>query len=186
MQNLHESTWDHTILYADRSLKDEQLLITSLLQESKNMNVASCSNLKFIFYFMETTHEPLHLLKWSFVHWKIMAISTSLIWIVIFFHGAFKYCGTSKLWGYVGTNIELGRNCMIITVGSIICREKTVSRLSCYAAHYKHVGLDRHAFSADGRGDSGAQADGNCEKMSSFSKHSIPGLARLLLTNSYF
>jgi hypothetical protein len=26
MQNLHHSTWDHTILYADRSLENELLL----------------------------------------------------------------------------------------------------------------------------------------------------------------
>jgi hypothetical protein len=25
MQHLHQSTWDHTILYADRSLEDKQL-----------------------------------------------------------------------------------------------------------------------------------------------------------------
>jgi hypothetical protein len=37
MQNLHHSTWDHKILYADRSLEDEQLLIRPLLQESKNV-----------------------------------------------------------------------------------------------------------------------------------------------------
>jgi hypothetical protein len=34
MQNLHQTTWDHNILYSDRSLEDEQLL-----RESKNMNM---------------------------------------------------------------------------------------------------------------------------------------------------
>jgi hypothetical protein len=40
MQNLHQSTWDHNILYADRWLEDEQLLIRPLLREYKNMNMA--------------------------------------------------------------------------------------------------------------------------------------------------
>jgi hypothetical protein len=40
MQNLHQSTWDHAILYADRSLEDEQLLVRPLLRESKTMNMA--------------------------------------------------------------------------------------------------------------------------------------------------
>jgi hypothetical protein len=31
MQNLHQSTWDHEILYTDRSSKDEQLLIRPFL-----------------------------------------------------------------------------------------------------------------------------------------------------------
>jgi hypothetical protein len=31
MQNLHQSTWDHEILYIDRSSKDEQLFIRSFL-----------------------------------------------------------------------------------------------------------------------------------------------------------
>jgi hypothetical protein len=31
MQNLHQSTWDHIILYTDKSSKGEQLLIRPLL-----------------------------------------------------------------------------------------------------------------------------------------------------------
>jgi hypothetical protein len=54
---------DHKILYADRSLKDERLLISPLLQESKSMNMAGGSELKFTFCFMKKTHEPLHLAK---------------------------------------------------------------------------------------------------------------------------
>jgi hypothetical protein len=38
MQNLHQSIWDHKMLYADGSLEDEQVLIGSLLQKFKNMN----------------------------------------------------------------------------------------------------------------------------------------------------
>jgi hypothetical protein len=52
MQNLHQSTWDHTILYANKSLEDEQLLIRPLLRESKNMNMAGGWMLKFTFYFI--------------------------------------------------------------------------------------------------------------------------------------
>jgi hypothetical protein len=125
MQNLHESTWDHTILCADRSLKDEQLLITSLLQDSKNMNVASCSNLKIIFYFMETTHELLHLVKWSFLLLKIMNMPTSFIWIIILF----EYGGISKCWGYVtSTNAEL----LCVEFCNFVQCLIVVNYLSCY------------------------------------------------------
>jgi hypothetical protein len=41
MQKLHQSPWDHEILYADRSLGDEQLLMRRLLRKiKKNMNMA--------------------------------------------------------------------------------------------------------------------------------------------------
>jgi hypothetical protein len=40
MQNLHQSTWDYAILYAERSSEDEQLLIGPHLRESKNTNMA--------------------------------------------------------------------------------------------------------------------------------------------------
>jgi hypothetical protein len=40
MQNLHQSMWGHTILYADISLDDDQVLIRPLLRESKNVNLA--------------------------------------------------------------------------------------------------------------------------------------------------
>jgi hypothetical protein len=68
MQNLHQSAWDHKILYSDSYLEDEQLLISPLLRESKNMNMVGGSKLKFTFNFMERTHEPLHIVKLSFVH----------------------------------------------------------------------------------------------------------------------
>jgi hypothetical protein len=41
MQNLHQSTWDHEILYTDRSSKDEQLLIRQFLSKTKNTNMAA-------------------------------------------------------------------------------------------------------------------------------------------------
>jgi hypothetical protein len=31
MQNLHQSTWDHEVLYSDSSLKDEQHLVRTFL-----------------------------------------------------------------------------------------------------------------------------------------------------------
>jgi hypothetical protein len=40
MQNVHQSTWDHKLLHAERSLDDEQLLIKPLFRELKNMNMA--------------------------------------------------------------------------------------------------------------------------------------------------
>jgi hypothetical protein len=62
--------------------------------------------LKFIFYFMATTYEPLNADKWSFVEWKIVDVPTSFVWNIIFFNGAFQYGRDSNLWGYVGTNTE--------------------------------------------------------------------------------
>jgi hypothetical protein len=56
---------------------------------------------------MDRTHDPLHLAKWSFVHWKMMDIHTSFIWIIIFFDGAFECGGDLTFWGYVGTNAEI-------------------------------------------------------------------------------
>jgi hypothetical protein len=61
---------------------------------------------KYVSYFIERTHEPLYLDLWSSVHWKIMDINTTFIW-VIFFDGDFKYGGGSTFWGYVGTNADL-------------------------------------------------------------------------------
>jgi hypothetical protein len=62
MQKLHQSTWDHEMLYADRSSEEEQLL-----KKPKNRNMAGFWMLKFTFHFRKTIHEPLHLDKWSFV-----------------------------------------------------------------------------------------------------------------------
>jgi hypothetical protein len=41
MQNLHQSTWDHEILYTDRSSNDEQLLMRPFLSRIKNTNMAA-------------------------------------------------------------------------------------------------------------------------------------------------
>jgi hypothetical protein len=101
MQKLHQSTWDDEILNADMASKDE-LLISPLFWGAKNMNMEGSLKLKFAFYFMETTCEPLHLDKWSYVQWKIMDI-TSFMWII--FYGAFECGGGSKFWGHVGPNI---------------------------------------------------------------------------------
>jgi hypothetical protein len=46
MQNLHQSTWDHGIVYTDRSLKDEQLLITPLLSKTKKYEHGGRLNIK--------------------------------------------------------------------------------------------------------------------------------------------
>jgi hypothetical protein len=89
MQNLDQTTWDHEILYADRSSMNKQLLVTPLFRKTRNTNMAGGWNLKYIFYVMERTREPLHLDKWSFVHWKIMDTPTSFICIIIFFDVAF-------------------------------------------------------------------------------------------------
>jgi hypothetical protein len=107
MQNMHQSTWDHEILYGDRPLTDKQLSFLPLLRKIKNTNMADGWKLKFTFYFKAITREPLHLENLSFTHWKIMYIPRSFIWIIIFFDGAFEYGGGSEFWGYVGRDTEL-------------------------------------------------------------------------------
>jgi hypothetical protein len=86
---MKQSTWNTEILYYDRSLKDEQLLTKPFLWKTKNTNVEGGWNLKFIFCFMETTHEH-----------------TSFIWIIIFFYEAFKYSNGVKFWDYIAINAE--------------------------------------------------------------------------------
>jgi hypothetical protein len=44
---------------------DEQLLMRPFSEGKKNVNVEGGWKLKFVFCFMETTHEPLHLDKRS-------------------------------------------------------------------------------------------------------------------------
>jgi hypothetical protein len=63
MQNLHQLTWNHEILYDSRWSEAEQLITRPLLWKIKYTNMASSQNLKFMFYLMETTHEPIHLDK---------------------------------------------------------------------------------------------------------------------------
>jgi hypothetical protein len=46
MQNLHQSTWDHEILYTDRSSKDEQLLIRPFLSKTKKYEHGGRLNVK--------------------------------------------------------------------------------------------------------------------------------------------
>jgi hypothetical protein len=81
-----------------------------------------CGAIKF--YFMERTHEPLHLDRLSSVHWKIMDITTSFIWIIIFFNRVFN---NLKLWGYVGTNTGL----LYVEFCNFVQCHIFVSSLSC-------------------------------------------------------
>jgi hypothetical protein len=56
----YQSMWDHEILYAGRSGKDEQL--SKEITCVKNRKHEHCGRLKFkiTFCFVEATHEPLH------------------------------------------------------------------------------------------------------------------------------
>jgi hypothetical protein len=67
MQNLHQSKYEHDILYYERSSDDGQLLIRPFLRKTKNTNMAGGWNLKLTFRCMETTDELLHLDKRSLV-----------------------------------------------------------------------------------------------------------------------
>jgi hypothetical protein len=110
-ENLHQPTWDHEILYTDRYLNYEWLLIRPFLWETKNTNVEGSWILKFVWWCMETTHETFHLDKWSLAQSKIMDILTSFIWIIILFDRDFKYGDGAKFLGYVWTNADAVYNC---------------------------------------------------------------------------
>jgi hypothetical protein len=56
-----------------------QMFIRKLLQ--KNTSMTGDGKLKLAFYYMERTRELLQVDKWSFVHWKVTDISTSLTWL---------------------------------------------------------------------------------------------------------
>jgi hypothetical protein len=55
--------WDQYVLYADRSWKDEQRLVTLFLRKRKSINVEGGLKLKAVLNFIEKTDEPLHLRK---------------------------------------------------------------------------------------------------------------------------
>jgi hypothetical protein len=66
MQTFSIQTWDHEVLYADRSSKDGQLLIRPLLRKTKYTNTACGLILIFRVCFVETTHKAFHLDKGRF------------------------------------------------------------------------------------------------------------------------
>jgi hypothetical protein len=65
---------------------------------------------------MDTTHEPLRLEKLSLLHWSMRDITTSYIWIIIFFEQFFKYGDCEKSTGYIRTNAEplCGEMCSLV------------------------------------------------------------------------
>jgi hypothetical protein len=46
MQNFHQSTWDHEILYTDRYSKDKQLLMRPVLSKTKKYEHGGQLNVK--------------------------------------------------------------------------------------------------------------------------------------------
>jgi hypothetical protein len=60
MQNLHQSTWDHKILYAAQIFRGWTTFNKSTFARIQNMNMADSWKLKFTFYFMERSYELLH------------------------------------------------------------------------------------------------------------------------------
>jgi hypothetical protein len=104
-QNLHKSTWDN-IFYSDRPLNYKQLLIRKFLWNKKK-RIWRATMSKCIFYFMETTHEQLHLEeKRSFFSSNVIDIPPSFTWIIILFNKAYKYWDGAKFWDYTGTISE--------------------------------------------------------------------------------
>jgi hypothetical protein len=67
------------------------LMWKTIFVRIQNTNMVGSWKLKFTFYFMERTHKLLHLYKWSFVHWKIMDIHTSFIWIIFWSFWIWRY-----------------------------------------------------------------------------------------------
>jgi hypothetical protein len=102
MKNLNQSTWEHKFSVLVDLKRMNNFSWGHLCQKQKNTNMAASWMLQFIVCFVETTHEPLHLDKWTFVLQKIMDMPTSLILIIILFEAVFKYDDGAKFWGYVG------------------------------------------------------------------------------------
>jgi hypothetical protein len=65
---LHQSTWTPKMLYADRSLEDEQLLVRPLMRELKKFEHGGRLKFKIHVLFHGEKLQPLHLVKSSFVH----------------------------------------------------------------------------------------------------------------------
>jgi hypothetical protein len=65
MQNLHQSTWDHEILYTDRSSKDEQLL--TIFVKNKKYEHGGRLSVKIHSLFCGDNSWTVHLDKWTLV-----------------------------------------------------------------------------------------------------------------------
>jgi hypothetical protein len=92
MQNFPQSMRDHETLFADRLIiRGWTTFNKTIFVKEKNSNVEGHWKFKFVFCFVETTHELVYLGKWSLVKLKIMDISTSFILIIVLFYKAFKY-----------------------------------------------------------------------------------------------
>jgi hypothetical protein len=64
------------------------------------MNMEGGWKLKFVFYFMQTMHESLHLqlqINFGILKYHGYNPPTSFIWIIILFDEAFKYCDNASL-----------------------------------------------------------------------------------------
>jgi hypothetical protein len=104
---LEPSTWNHTIVYGDRSSQDEQLNEPFLYRNKKNCELRGQLEVKIriTVNLMEIT-QSLHLQwldKCSLVHWKIMDIQ---IYIANLLTEACEYCEDAEFWGYVATNTD--------------------------------------------------------------------------------
>jgi hypothetical protein len=135
MKNLHQPTWDHEMLYTDRYLNDERLLIRPFLWETKNTNVEGSWILKFVLWLIETTHETFRFDKWSLAQSKIMDIVRSFIWIIILFDREFKYGDGAKFLGYV---LDKCWRCVCIIVKQL--EEKRLNWVFPELLVYAHFG----------------------------------------------
>jgi hypothetical protein len=104
MWNLQQSTWGHKILYADIFRGWTTFNKITFVRIQKYEHGWRFKVTIHILFYGENSWTVA--LSQSFVHLIMMDVTTSFIWIIIFFDGAFEYGGISKLWGYVGTNVE--------------------------------------------------------------------------------
>jgi hypothetical protein len=74
---------------------------------------------KFIVCSVETTHEPLHLDKWTSVQEEIMDIPITFIWIIILLHAVFKYGDGAEFWGCVAINNSVWNSVILCNVVSL-------------------------------------------------------------------
>jgi hypothetical protein len=115
-------------MYADRHLRDKQILAWLLLRRTKKYEHDGRLNLNFTFCFMDRTQETLHVDKRSLAIWNTMDIPASLIWISICFEEAFEDGKDAKWWGYVVTNAEP----LCVEFCNFVQYQTFVNYLTCY------------------------------------------------------
>jgi hypothetical protein len=105
MQNLHQSTWDHVILYTDRSSKDETFNKT-IFVKNKKYEHGGRLNVKIYSLFCGDNSWTVALRQMNFGIVKNLGHTYKFCLNHYFVWRSFKNGDGAKFWGYVGINAE--------------------------------------------------------------------------------